>query len=204
MSKTIFKQFLMVIFGLTFLISCQQDDLQNVPDVKVSDELNSFLGKKLENPYSVTNMRKALNSLKEKNQKKGLALRTDINADDVKVTDLYVKIFIENADQLEKLEADSLNFSILPLDYEIVREGDLEIDENTLKEEGYWLYTSVPVSYKMPTDTKFEIIEELFLPELEDDEEDGIFESKNNSLSSKFTASFLEELEEESLRFIIG
>ncbi len=200
MSKTIFKQFLMVIFGLTFLISCQQDDLQNVPDEKASDGLNSFLGKKLENPYSVTNMRKAFNSLKEKNQKKGLALRTDINADDVKVTDLYVKIFIENADQLEKLEADSLNFSILPLDYEIVKEGDLEIDENTLKEEGYWLYTSVPVSYKMPTDTKFEIIEELFLPELEDDEEDGIFESKNNSLSSKFTASFLEELEEESLR----
>lgn len=52
MSKTIFKQFLMIIFGLTFLISCQQDDLQNVPDEKASDGLNSFLGKKLENPLS--------------------------------------------------------------------------------------------------------------------------------------------------------
>lgn len=125
MRKTIFKRFVMVVFGLTFLISCQQDDLHNVPDEKASDGLNSFLGKKLENPYSVTNMRKAFNSLKEKNQKNGLALRTDINADDVKVTDLYVKFFIENADQLDKLEADSLNFSILPLDYEIVKEGDL-------------------------------------------------------------------------------
>ncbi len=198
MTKTIIKRFVMVVFGLIFFISCQQDNLYNVPDEKVSDGLNSFLGKKLENPYSVPNMRKAFNSLKEKNQKNGLDINA--NVDDVKVTDLYVKFFIENADQLEKLEADSLNFSILPLDYEIVKEGDLEIDENTLKEEGYWLYTSVPVSYKMPTDTRFEIIEELFLPELEDDEEDGIFERKNNSLSSKFTASFLEELEDESLR----
>ena len=97
MRKTIFKRFVMVVFGLTFLISCQQDDLHNVPDEKASDGLNSFLGKKLENPYSVTNMRKAFNSLKEKNQKNGLALRTDINADDVKVTDLYVKFFIENS-----------------------------------------------------------------------------------------------------------
>lgn len=31
MRKTIFKRFAMVAFGLTFLISCQQDDLHNIP-----------------------------------------------------------------------------------------------------------------------------------------------------------------------------
>ncbi|MBA3987256.1 MAG: hypothetical protein H0X63_11945 [Flavobacteriales bacterium] len=48
MRKTIFKQFVMVVFGLTFLISCQQDDLHNIPDENANDGLNSFLGKKLE------------------------------------------------------------------------------------------------------------------------------------------------------------
>ncbi len=183
---------------ITLFSSCEKEFDENAKSEISNSDLSGFLGKKLENPYSVTNMRKAFNSLIEKSKINNATSRIVVNEIDITTTDLYVKFLIENADQLERLEADSLNFSILPLDYEILKEGDLEIDENSLTEEGYWVYTSVPVSYTMPTEITHEIIEELFLPELEDDIEDGVFERKK-LLSSKFTSSFLEELEDESL-----
>ena len=199
-AKQQLKQFgvLILIAITTLLSSCEKEFDENAKIENSNNDSNGILGKKLENPYSVTNMCNAYNSLIEKNKKSNVASRIVSTEANITVTDLYVKFLIENADQLERLEADSLNFSILPLDYEILKEGDLEIDENTLTEEGYWLYTSVPISYVMPTDIRFEIIEELFLPELEDDIEDGVFE-RNGSLSNKLASSFLEELEEESL-----
>lgn len=202
-TKAHFKLFYLAILTPIFLlIGCEKEDfLDDLSEKNTSTELNSFIGKKLENPYSVTNMRKAYNNLMNNSKSKQKNDQAIGNESDIKVTDLYVRFFIEDADQLEKLEADSLNFSILPLDYEILKEGDLEIEEKDLEGEGYWLYTSVPVRYQLPGEIKHEILEELFLPELEDDQdEDENTRQRSSYLKSAFSASFLEELEDESLR----
>ncbi len=199
MRKHSYRLLLLTLIGI-MLYSCQKEDdfLSNNPSFSSREELannhigNIILGKRLENPYSVKNMRKAFERLKAKSKYKS-SLRSE---SEIEVTDYYVKFKIENDEQRNLLIADSLNLSIIPLDYEIEQEGDYYVDENSISEQSQWLYTTVPKNYHFRSEIQYEIIEELFL--INDPDEEGI--NKSLSFKSNFTRQFLLDLEDEALR----
>ncbi|WP_233882153.1 hypothetical protein [Tenacibaculum piscium] len=208
-------RFLTLIFIGVLIYSCQ-DEIENTPqtELTLSQELASesdgkiILGEKLENPYSVKNMRLALRSLKEKQQKssKGYSAKTLNDDIDILATDYYVKFWVENDEQKTLLLADSLNLSIIPLDVEIEQEGDYFVDENTEIEKAQWLYTSVVKDYQFHQEINYEKIEDLFLIEPSEPEEidgdDNEDASTTTTLAGKssISKSFLYDLEDEALK----
>lgn len=108
------------------------------------------LGKKLENPYSVKNMRNAYTSLMEKHKKSGTTYhgKTLKDTTEITITDYYVRFWIDDLAQQEKLVADSLYLSLIPLDVEVEEDGSYFLDENSDVEndEGFWVYTAVEKS----------------------------------------------------------
>lgn len=109
------------------LLSCQQDDMS--PQMEDQNALNPTenvnmikLGKKLDNPYSVENMRRALANLKESSASKG---KSSVNEIDITTTHLYVKFKPKTEEELSILKRDStLILHPYPLDYEIEENGD--------------------------------------------------------------------------------
>lgn len=176
---------------ISLLTSCQKEEVEPEDsqqfDLEESDTLQTIkLGKKLENPYSVTNMRKAWESLqaKFKVSKEG----------EIKATHLYVKFKPKDEDELFILKADStLVLYDVPLDYEMSESGEFYHDPELPTEQPTYQYASIPVSQEIPKEVEFEILEELFIP----DEEIDSDEDEKSSFASKKT---IYELVDESLR----
>lgn len=99
---------------LVFLYSCQEDDVfEDIEEESTIIEKDQ-LGEKLENPFSISNMRKALDSLKLKNNQ---YRNTDF---EVETTHLYIRFKPKDEQELNVLEADStLVLYSFPLDREI-------------------------------------------------------------------------------------
>lgn len=212
--KNSLRLLILTLIGI-MMYSCQ-NEIEDTPqsELTLSEELASesdgqiVLGEKLENPYSVKNMRLALKSLKAKQQKSSKSyLAKTLNDDlDIQTTDYYVKFWVENDEQKSLLLADSLNLSIIPLDVEIEQEGDYFVDENTEIEQAQWLYTSVVKDYQFHSEVAYEKIEDLFLiepsepEEIEGDQEED--ESTTTTIAGKSSISktFLYDLEDEALK----
>jgi hypothetical protein len=166
MKKQSLRFLTLTLIGI-LIYSCQ-NEIEDTPhpELTLSEELASesdgqiVLGEKLENPYSVKNMRLALKSLKEKQKKssKNYSAKTLNDDVDIQATDYYVKFWVENDEQKTLLLADSLNLSIIPLDVEIEQEGDYFVDENTEIEQAQWLYTSVIKDYQFHQEVTYEKI----------------------------------------------
>ncbi|MBQ2025607.1 MAG: hypothetical protein II215_03940, partial [Paludibacteraceae bacterium] len=78
-------------------------------------------------------------------------------------TDWYIRFTVDST-EFNKLISDStLSLSQIPLDYEIIQEGDYleEFQQADVKT----LYATVKPGYTNPYDIEFEILEELFIPE---------------------------------------
>ncbi len=214
MKKNNFRFLTVTMIGIQFY-SCQNGiEVTGQPALTLNEKLASkshrkiILGKKLENPYSVKNMRLALKSLKEKqkNSSKSYSAKT-LNDDlDIQVTDYYVKFWVENYNQKNLLLADSLNLSIIPLDLEIEQEGDYFVDENTEIEEAQWVYTTVVKDYQFHSEINYEKIEDLFLLEESSPEEEEDDEKEDETTTttivgkSAISKKFLYDLEDEALR----
>jgi hypothetical protein len=152
------------------------------------------LGKKLENPYSIDVMRRACSEL--------ASLRSGGDVPpEIEVTDLYVRFLPKDSAEYNKLLADSLELFDYPLDYEIEQEGSYYHDPSVPEGQITWQYTTVKPDYKFP-DMTYEILEECYLPELEDAEDDDVESEEDsdedtNGLRSKKSESlsFAEKLE---------
>lgn len=195
------------------LVSCQREELEtNVSQQVGVEELDSMqiikLGKKLENPYSVKNMRIAYRNLIEKNKKSKKTYVGKIFKDStaIQTTDFYIKFWVEDDEQKSLLLADSLNLSTIPLDVEILQEGDYYVDEDTELNEAQWLYTSVLKDYQFHPEINYEKMENLFLveesglEEEEGDEEEDETTTITVAGKSGISKAFLYDLEDEALR----
>lgn len=185
--------------------SCKEDLTQQPENqstiqeaVAIDTDGQTELGKKLENPYAVTNMRKAYGSLlkKKKAGKKQYLGKVFTDETEIETTDYYVKFLVKNEVQKSLLIADSLNLSEIPLDVEIETEGDYYVNQEALNNEEVWLYTSVPKDYNFHPEIPYEILEELFLFEEPETEEETLPIYGKGNIST----SFLLDLEEEALR----
>ena len=106
------KKILLAWLDAACIVSCTKEQPENLPEVQ--------LGKQLENPYSVENMKKAYQNLMEKKENEGTDnARIIEDSLDIEVTDYYVKFLVENDDQVNLLLSDSLNLSFFPLDVEL-------------------------------------------------------------------------------------
>ena len=177
----------------TFLLSCQKEDnLDNVQidDFESIDVLSdkTLLGKQLENPYSVENMKRALSELKSSNTLKSSSLDEDF---EIETTHLYVRFLPKNEEELDLLKQDTLlHFYDYPLDYEIISPGICYHDPTLPDTVITWQYTVVSPDYDFPK-VKHEILSELFLIEEKDDD--------SNLKSATVNIPFWDMLEDKAL-----
>ena len=186
------------------LYSCTKDVISNL-EAKKQVEIEKTiepdrligLGKKLENPYTVSNMLKAYNNLKE--NKNSLFSKTDSDGVTIDSTDYYVRFLPANDHEKSMLqEQDSLTLFDMPLDYEL-EEGVAGAyhDPTIPTDQITWQYTVVPVDYKF-RDIKYEKLADLFLQDDYEDEED---DSSNKRVErNKISKDLWLELENEALR----
>lgn len=163
MRKLFYYSFIVLV--IVFLsISCRKDDsigssTDEVMYLGIDTRDGLVLGKRLENPYSVANMRKAYELLVPETRSGGKA------EDFIKATHRYIKFVPYDEEDLSLLQLDSsLILYPYPLDYEIVRYGryhdpDVPVDQPTP------LYCSVPVGNVLPAGVDYVVLDELFIPE---------------------------------------
>ncbi|MEM7297637.1 MAG: hypothetical protein AAF391_05160, partial [Bacteroidota bacterium] len=179
-----------LVVSACIFIACENQDestpIENDPLENFLDEGNKMiLGKQLENPYSVENMKKALGNLKANGRASG-----DF---DIETTDLYVRFLPRDSTEIEALEADStLNLYDHPMDFEIEEVGNWYHDPEIPDHLPTYQYTVVKPDFVFPDTLEHEVLAELFIPdELEDDAENGRI---------AVDLDFLHELEDEALK----
>lgn len=115
------------------------------------------LGDRLEDPYSVENMTKALENLYPTK-----AGRLALSA-----TNLYVRFLPANDDQMKELESMGLTLLDHPVDFEIIREGDYYHDPEIDRDAITWQYAVVDKDFVFPEEIRHEILDKCYIPEEE-------------------------------------
>ena len=112
------------------------------------------IGRKLDNPYSRTNIGKALSQLYPTRSEAELS-----------ATVLYVRFLPKTAEEYYKLVDRDVQLFDHPLDHEIITDGDYYHDPSVPDGEITWQYAVVPVGFNFPEGVRTEVIEECFIPE---------------------------------------
>ena len=175
------KYVIPIIFFFTVIIySCQKKEnivLKNSKDLNSTDlkiygklavstgiienhdddsiERATVLGSRLNNPYTIPNMRTAYANL-------GI---TNVTVD---ITNMYVRFRPTTADQLDLLEntmeAQNLELFDTPVDYDVSYEGDYYQDPAISQEQITWQYAVVPPNFSFPAGIQYETIAQLHIP----------------------------------------
>lgn len=183
----------MFILAGVLLYSCQKESEvlnENTEQVISTKEGEIKLGKKLENPYSVENMKKALQNLK-----KSSLTGKSVEAIEIKPTHWYIRFLPKTEEELAIIKTDS-TFVLYdyPLDYEIVQSGSFYREPNLPENQPTPQYCAVEVGTKIPEGIQYELLSELFIPDEEKIDANG--QTKRPPISSDFA----EMLVDESLR----
>lgn len=166
------KKINLLIAPLLFLFfSCQEDDFikseikldeitENSDAIKREFSGDSLI---LQNPYSIANMKLALNNLKNKN------LDSDfLNTENFQIntTHLYVKFNPKNEEEEYLLKSDS---TMHLFDYRLdVEYKDEYLNNRKLTNDSISdYYTAIPVNKILPN-VPYEVIDELYIPEQDD------------------------------------
>jgi len=178
MKNKLWNRLIILTLAGIVLQSCQKEDetTSSIVNDQISLDQKSgmlVLGKQLENPYSVTNMKKALESLKLSNSN----TKSLVNNINIEATHLYIKFIPKTENELLELENNSM-FDVYdyPLDYEIKEKGHFYIDPEVPSNQPTYQYGSVKVNQELPK-IEYKIISELFIPE----EYDNQYQNKNIS-----------------------
>jgi hypothetical protein len=122
------------------------------------------LGDTLENPYKLSNVLKAYNSLPE-----NAMARLAFDADQIKPTHHYMKFYPKNEVELELLIEDTTqHFYSYPLDVEISDTGTFYYDPTIPISVPTPQYVAMPVNQSFPQNIKNEIIYDLYMPDEND------------------------------------
>lgn len=178
----------------TTLVFAMVSSCETEPDIKEEylhpeDAIGmTKLGKKLENPYSVENMRRAYLNIRS-SKVNGRTFDEEV---DIATTHRYLKFMPKNEEELAILKLDTvLAFYEYPLDHEITEEGTYYHDPTIPIGTPTYQYASIPVDKEIPDGVEYELLTELFIPDEYKDEAEG------NRVASD---EFIDALVEESLR----
>lgn len=182
------------LLAVTLLSSCQKDDLSTANIETTQDETNekiqstdgmTVLGKQLENPYSVKNMRKAMESLAP-------ATRSGVSDSEIQTTHYYVRFHPKTDAELDLLKQDSsLMIYSYPLDYEVEAYGAYYHDPTIPDSLPTYQYASIEVGKEFPHGVESQILEELYIPDDYDD--DDASTRSGSSLNEDFIESLVSE-----------
>jgi len=169
--------------ALFLLVSCNRDDfnleIDNIFPPTENPEINEgiarsniqpvILGEQKNNPFSIENMKAALEMIIQYGDEDELGISTRTARSlllELPPTDWYVRFLPADTIQLQTLMQDEyLQLFDFPLDFEIVQHGDYFIDPTLDGTPFTWLYTVVKPGYVPPDGIHFEILEKLFVPE---------------------------------------
>jgi len=175
------------------IYSCQKDDEFETVDISSTEQVKpeniTKLGKKLENPFSVTNMQRALDNILKSTEKsenyQAKSFRKSAEEIEIIKTDLYVRFLPKDSLELDLIKKDTtLVFYDHPLDYEIEKQGEHYHDPELPEDQITWQYTVVKPNYEFP-EVQHEILSDLFIPE----NSEGYYEEENTNLQGKSTYS---------------
>jgi hypothetical protein len=113
------------------------------------------LGRQLEDPYSVSNITRALASL----------YPTRAGEIDVSETDLYVRFLPASQEQYDKLESLGVEMLDHPVDFEIIREGDYYHDPSIAAGDITWQYAVVSPDFDFPEEIRYEVLDHCHITE---------------------------------------
>ncbi|MBO7641507.1 MAG: hypothetical protein J6S66_07150, partial [Bacteroidales bacterium] len=158
MKKTIRKLTTGLLVALASL-SCdrEQADSYNIdgtPFETLSHD-QIILGGKLQDPYSVENVTKALASL----------YPTKAGRAEVAETDYYVRFLPATEAQYASLVESGLELVDHPLDFQIIQDGDWYHDPEIEQELITWQYSVVPRDYVFPASIRYEILDRVYISE---------------------------------------
>ncbi|MDR2130690.1 MAG: hypothetical protein LBP56_05930 [Odoribacteraceae bacterium] len=186
------KTILLFLIATGFITSCAEESLEYQRQGENEGPGKMVLGEKLENPYSVKNMRAAYASL---------PARTRAAVDDAPVEEViytthhYVKFKPKTEEELGILKSDStLMLYPYPLDYDIIAYGEYR-DPGIPDEQPTYYYASVPVDQALPDQVEWEIVEELYIPDEYSDEEEEAVTRSGKALDD----AFIEDLVDKAL-----
>lgn len=170
------------IFSLSILclvvFSCNKNDEDsiNYDFSKGNGTIGVRLGKKLENPYSISNMQRAYDTLLAK----GLVSDTLR----IKASHLYIKIIPQDSIEMNHILADTnLELFPYPLDYEIEGIGEYIVGENSTPV----LYSVIPADYHIDNMIHYEVLERCFIPdESEHNPELALLEAEALKLTNNY------------------
>lgn len=180
---------LVVATGL-IISSCEKEKISpnnQIPEENqgVNSESMTVLGDQLENPYSVSNMKKAYSNLKSSSSE-----TPDVN---IETTHYYIRFLPKSEEEFDLLKEDtSLILYDIPLDFEIEVQGVYYHDPKLPDTAITWQYCAVTVEKKLP-DVYYEKLADLYIPPTDEADE-------GNLKSTDAETVFYETLEDEALR----
>ena len=162
----------MFIIGLS--LSCEKDDLLEEieqTDIERSTNLKSSIQdrQKVENPYTIANMKKALSAINDKMELGELHFETSttlakISRLKIVPNVIYVKFMPETPKQESILKKERMALLDYPLGYEYSAnffENRIPLDEGEMPT----YYTTISVERTLPAGVPHEILEEMYLPQ---------------------------------------
>ncbi len=112
------------------------------------------LGKKLEDPYSLSYMQKAYEKL----------YPTKAANDKLQATNIYVRFLPKSIDEYKHLVSLGIDLFDHPLDYEIIKDGDYYRDPDLSPKQITWQYAVLPKSFILPKGIRSEILDDCYIP----------------------------------------
>lgn len=174
----------------------ESENTTKSPDSVTMTEGEIVLGEKLDNPFSVSNMQKAYNSLlKDKNKLSQLSTLGEI-----KTTHYYVRFLPKSEEELDILQShtDWILYEY-PLDYEILEYGISYHDPSLPDSSLTYQYAAIEADkfdpYRGHMAIEYEILENLYIPE-----EAAVSGEKPGTGFKPSTSTVIEMLVNESLR----
>ena len=158
------KWFFKMMLPALVLVSCSKEGVSLVEVDPVSTKENvevvshemMEMGRRLENPYSVANVKEALAAL--------YPTRASV---DVPVTDYYVRFLPKDTEEFNLLADLGVDLLDYPMDREILKDGDYYHDPEVPEGEITWQYAVVPPDFDFPQGIRYEILDECFIPDEE-------------------------------------
>jgi hypothetical protein len=180
-----------MVMLLTSLVlsSCELEDkmLERAEDGMAQQEGEPMvLGRKLENPFSLTSMQRAYEALIQKDTT--LVIGKCL----IRPTHYYVRFLPSDDIAFDLLKNDtSLRLQDYPSDYEILKEGNYYHDPAIPDSQPTYQYATVALDYHFPNEIPYEILETLCLPQQAD-------LSSRSARTTALPESFAETLEDEA------
>lgn len=159
-----------VILALSLAISSQAMSAVNKEDLAArqlesSDQDRIYIGEKLDNPYSLSNMQQAFNQYNTLNKSSSFSAKVAIQA-----THKYIRINPSDENHLLLLSnldgaADgTIVLHDFPLNHEITNEGDYYVNPVNESDLYHPVYTVIPVNYLMPRNLPYTVLDQLYQP----------------------------------------